>query len=268
MDIQQLNDVSELSYGLRVAADAVVVSDFPVTDRLSPEEQYSIFQVAVRERSRWPPIFIASFCAEGDLLSQWRGYGRTEFGYSLGFDDSELAKSASRSKYRLVECVYDRSEQKLRAEVAVFRFLSRWRQARVQQGIIDADSARLFERILLSNLLAEVVQFKHPGFSEEREWRLVSPLFEEWGPGILMDRPVEESEVDAERHRLRYRGPNRVMYRSVDLPTDHQGLHGTQMLVAPGSVSSGAYAAAEKLLTRWSVRLESPMNQSDIPFRG
>jgi len=52
-------------------------------------------------------ICISSFCREGDLLSQWRGYGNQGKGYALGFDLKALTKIAKNEKFVLWPCVYD-----------------------------------------------------------------------------------------------------------------------------------------------------------------
>ena len=39
------------------------------------------------------PAFIASFTEDGDLLSQWRGYGAGGDGVSIGFDLNKLSLS-------------------------------------------------------------------------------------------------------------------------------------------------------------------------------
>ena len=50
-------------------------------------------------------VSVASFTAQGDQLSQWRGYCEVGNGYSLGFDGRRLrAKVMENRKYHLVPC--------------------------------------------------------------------------------------------------------------------------------------------------------------------
>jgi hypothetical protein len=45
--------------------------------------------IAAEEFYRVMQIFVVSFCPDGDLLSQWRGYGQSG-GYAIGFDANIL----------------------------------------------------------------------------------------------------------------------------------------------------------------------------------
>jgi hypothetical protein len=63
-------------------------------------------------------IFIACFCEDGDLLSQWRAYGGVGGGYAIGFGDLKVEAGAPGAMYRLFKVDYDKSKQE-----ALIRFL-------------------------------------------------------------------------------------------------------------------------------------------------
>jgi len=56
--------------------------------------------------------YVVSFCRNGDLLSQWRGYAHPG-GYSLGFDPAVL-NGLTGQHVMLAPVVYDRAEQESR----------------------------------------------------------------------------------------------------------------------------------------------------------
>lgn len=107
-------------------------------------------------------VFCVSFCTNGDLLSQWRGYGDTGGGYALGFQPrfffgpSETERPPIRS---LLRVIYDRKQQE--------RLVAMWARAVVAGGVSgeDDDFWRFFSEALIS--------FKDPAYAEEGEWRVV-----------------------------------------------------------------------------------------------
>jgi hypothetical protein len=64
-------------------------------------------------------IFATCFCANGDLLSQWRGYTGGTQGYAIGFD-SKILKQISESKgFTLGRCIYDVEVQRILVHQAI-----------------------------------------------------------------------------------------------------------------------------------------------------
>jgi hypothetical protein len=123
-------------------------------------------------------IFVTSFTEEGDLLSQWRGYCPAG-GYSIGLDVDELIPHIegsglyfSKAKYALPEDV----ETKALLETA-FR---RYRPIYVDDPQNELRLSAFDE--IANEIIREGPRFKHPGFAEEREWRLHSPLLD-WSDG-------------------------------------------------------------------------------------
>ena len=50
------------------------------------------------EAVRASPHHVTSFCEDGDLLSQWRGYARTNDGYAAGFEFASLSGMVDRRR--------------------------------------------------------------------------------------------------------------------------------------------------------------------------
>jgi hypothetical protein len=56
------------------------------------------------------PVWVACFSTRGDDLSQWRGYGMGEGGYSIGFDAaklSEVCRVNNGPVCMLMPCIYE-----------------------------------------------------------------------------------------------------------------------------------------------------------------
>jgi Protein of unknown function (DUF2971) len=107
-------------------------------------------------------IFSVSFCTNGDLLSQWRGYGDAGGGYALGFEPRFLfgRPKAERPPLRLLlRVIYNREHQE--------RLVAGWGRAVIAGAVSDKDPHfwRFFSEALAS--------FKNPAYAEEGEWRLV-----------------------------------------------------------------------------------------------
>lgn len=123
-------------------------------------------------------VFVASFSEDGDLLSQWRGYGGDGNGFAIGFDRFILKELTESEMWRLEPCVYDpkiqsRKISKLIASTIGPKFKGH-PSYRTPEGVttifvMTPDSRLLSDLSHLSPLL------KHPAFREEREWRLTLP---------------------------------------------------------------------------------------------
>ena len=57
-------------------------------------------------------VYIACFCEEGDLLSQWRGYAASGGGYALGLGGPLIARDEASSKVILRKVIYDPKKQR------------------------------------------------------------------------------------------------------------------------------------------------------------
>lgn len=130
------------------------------------------------------PAFIASFTEDGDLLSQWRGYGAGGDGVSIGFDLRKLELS----KIESVFAGQDRSPAVIKVEYNPDRQIAEVRKifeaARIvydtHESILSANvhTAKRFPQ-LFYDVIRDALnwlrwEFKSPFYSEEREWRLVS----------------------------------------------------------------------------------------------
>ncbi|MGH2944822.1 MAG: DUF2971 domain-containing protein [Solirubrobacteraceae bacterium] len=170
-DARYLNDFSELSYAIALIDEVVA----EITAAVKDEPLRSALPKAVAQRFAYGPRpFVACFCEDGDLLSQWRGYVPGESGFSLGLDLS-LSTIGARAGAYLRKVVYDEAVQR----EAVTEAVTAWLQT--ARSLLESDSGLtpkdLFPypaiRALQEVLIEHYLCFKHPTFSEEREWRLI-----------------------------------------------------------------------------------------------
>jgi hypothetical protein len=110
--------------------------------------------------------YTTSFCDNGDLLSQWRGYGLGFGGVAIGFDRSDLEFGAD-----LLQVRYEKNEQLQASAARLLRDLPprASRGANPQHPTLSPTSKDTVTRKLRRALLTH----KHPAFREEGEWRVV-----------------------------------------------------------------------------------------------
>jgi hypothetical protein len=181
-----LNDSTELVY-IKQVLDAVIAELREEHDLLLVNHFLDVVgRTFVRIVTEQFEIFLACFCEEGDQLSQWRGYPAVGGGYAVGFDGPELSQGRMLGKV-----IYD-----LNAQQELMRGLlspcceylvACWDRAITQaaespESERDAttspmaemtDALKLAGGLTAGNVTICSFYFKHPGFREEREWRLI-----------------------------------------------------------------------------------------------
>ena len=164
-DIRYMNDSAEL----RHTADLVgrEVAERINSGHSRPHLLTSFLDWVKNRITNGHILFGASFRANGNLLSQWRGYS------AIGFNAETVSRCAQMQEFRMGRCIYDRhTQQKLIAQVLdAVEVLA----IEIDDGVERDVYHELFEH-LESDLLRLAAILKHPSFEEEQEWRLVSPV--------------------------------------------------------------------------------------------
>lgn len=143
-------------------------------------------------------LFVGSFSEQGDLLSQWRAYTSNGIGFSIGFEYDYLKRLAEKQQLRIIRCVYEESKH---ADIV---------EKLINLGTINVKDgeSQAGEVVFFTGLYQVAPALKHPSFSEEREWRIVSnvawpntapPRFR---PGKSMLIPYREFNLAAESQRM------------------------------------------------------------------
>lgn len=255
-----LNDSKELRY----AADLLLAELEPHRlNAASPdfsgkavlmERLFDGLRVDPAATSEW---FVACLSEVRDDLSQWRGYGGGEGGYSIGFDCRHLAHAASGASAMLAPVCYDESiHQEIAGRVAsaTVEFYLRGlvlRSANSEQDWADAFLAAWRDHVVY---LAPVL--KHPAFAVEREWRLLRRL-----------RAVD-------RRDMRYRQRGSLLARHLPLHLEHPLVPNSDLMplqeivVGPSRHAQvGIVGVGDLLLTHGYAEGGVRVSASLIPFQ-
>lgn len=195
---QFLNDASEFTYSTQLIAE--IATDLKKTSTNWFEQQLLSHAVALHTSdSLKKDVFVFSLSENGDLLSQWRAYGKSGNAYAMGFSPSVLVKTLADQRILFSPCLYERDKQVLKIRellnVALREFHSHGFQpddAQTQswppglaQAIADVNLAFIQAAALI----------KHPAFVDEREWRLVRIGQQDGVSGALKFRPASSHLV-------------------------------------------------------------------------
>ena len=174
-DIRYMNDATELRHTLDLLRQHITQRIIGGTD--NPGLLNQLLEWLSHRIASGPLLFGASFRANGNLLSQWRGYSMHGKGVSLGFSPQHIQGCAHRQGFQVARCLYGSAEQRGLVEqiVDTIEDLSRGTEPRVDAGNGRQPWASVFEQVE-GDLLCMAAVLKHPSFEEEQEWRLVSPV--------------------------------------------------------------------------------------------
>jgi hypothetical protein len=235
-NIHYLNDEQEFAFGLAVVRDVIArydsAHDLEVLDQL----------MTTLDTIARTTVFVASFSEIDDLLSQWRGYCPNGKGVSIGFRSKDLNAASQVQHFRLVRVAYDRQVAELVATELVEKSL----RMRQEDQTIEPIAVAEFFAFQLS-LIAPAL--KHESFSEEREWRIVSPLI-----------PSQRSQVG-----VRETAGRLVPYFDFKL-TERRHLRLGRVRVGPASDRTRALAGTTETLEIYEVAVREVL-PSSIPYR-
>lgn len=118
------------------------------------------------------PIFVCSFSEEGDQLSQWRGYCPNAYGFSIGFDYTQLKNQADQQKFLVKKCIYKKKEQQ--------KIVDEYIQDQIVPRLSDLEGDKKIVTkafTTFQEILQILPTIKNGHFKEEKEWRLISSAF-------------------------------------------------------------------------------------------
>ena len=184
-----LNDSSEVLYGYGVLSE--VLRDW-ISSRELPKDSLSLamarqlqdgFGNHLLNRNIITPVYLACFCEDGNLLSQWRAYSESG-GYCLGFtafgEGPVRAIKPEPCVYtaRWVKVEYERPEQMRRCREVLDRLLPILEEPGLGEALRNFDPSSQFGfdgflRAISDVLVEEIIAFKSKAFEVEKEWRIV-----------------------------------------------------------------------------------------------
>lgn len=170
-DSRFTNDGLELNYASKLiigVVEAKCPGALPGEELRSPNESLPL---------------IACFSAEDDMLSQWRSYADDGRGFALGFSVNSMSKlmgetRSSKSKMTSMSTRTDGREVHFIGRSFGPIKYRRDEQDRLIQKLCDTflasdDEREIKARWLRAELIGLSPFLKHPGFREEKEWRVV-----------------------------------------------------------------------------------------------
>lgn len=239
-DVRFMNDRTEIAFGAERFRQALVNGDVSMTD----EERDRILN-ALDHLLDWFRAFAVCFCADGDLLSQWRGYG-ADGGYAIGFRSESLSTVEGPGPYAVMQDgdAWAVVKGEKAATLAPVHYLGpESRGVTVEFGFSQENL-----KLASAGLLRSFVFTKDPGFAEEREWRLMWATF-------------RENAAKKASHRL---GPSGIVVPYLPLRYDREAV--TEVVVGPGPHSELRAEAVQSLLD--AQELENVrVRESGVPLR-
>lgn len=253
--VDYLNDSSEVQYARRLVVEMLTAYEaeakLDVSRAILSRARETFDLVAATD------LYVLCFCEQGDLLSQWRGYGRGGDGYAIGIDAASLvAKRESMGEFFFGKVEYDSDRQRQLLALVIETLVSgvaphvAAEPSATKAAALD-ECARLMRRVLWFAL----VTFKDPTFVSEQEWRVIS---------ILSHR---ESET---RVKLRAAGNRLAPYLDLDFKQSKALPEGKIPIVevrhGPTLQPAMAKAGLKLLLRRYGYP-DAVVEGSQIPLR-
>ncbi|MXV20332.1 DUF2971 domain-containing protein [Deinococcus xianganensis] len=172
---RSLNDSSEYLYGINLIAGVVARK----TGNMANEFRSAIYEWASSQReaihSRSPQMASSStvdayffcLCRSRDQLGQWRAYTPDAGGYAIGFSTGDFKRLLDESQTSMEPVIYDAPTQERIIEI----YIEEYYNSISTEGDPKLRSELFFT--LQSGLTYEAYKFKHAGFSQEDEIRIM-----------------------------------------------------------------------------------------------
>ncbi|NMM91245.1 hypothetical protein B2J88_44255 [Rhodococcus sp. SRB_17] len=237
-DANYLNDSEEVTYGSEILAEELEKqADAPEQTpsvatklrELADDVHENRFDMTWHEQAQQAVPYVACLCEDGDLLSQWRGYGDGGGGYAIVFTPATLTRFytvnadmvAYGDEFGLAAMqLQDGPERIIYGHNDTRARMAEYAQEKVKSmKLVEAKVRDYSWDIYRLTALTALTQVKHDAFLEEAEWRFI--------------------EHDAGMGKAEFRAGNigLIPYTKLYFPiTD--GTHGdptiTEIVVGPG----------------------------------
>jgi len=255
-NIRFLNDAQE--YKLAFQEAVIILREYLDTE--TPHR--NIIEDTIRDlplSTRASSCFVISFSEHYDSLSQWRGYGGSGQAYFIGFNKERLASHAATLGWRLTPCTYDRG---------VHHWVTRQIVEPIMRELLEeAPGDGRIQKWGLHNAISFALEtiaasFKHRGFREEAEVRLISPPIRYASP-LVKYRPSHRGIIPYVDFPL----PKVVtsLYSEAVPPVDEELLDVEQLILGPGR-DEDSLGVAHAFMRASGVKLGNGSFGSSTPF--
>lgn len=243
-DTRYLNDATEFVYGRDLgAAELRAFAAEPPLAGYFPQVADLLQRIPVGGH------FTASFCAEPDLITQWKGYGAAGAGYALGFDRRLLAVSGPAA---LVKVEYEPDKQRVQ-----IRHLLAEMDGLIRRSLpLIAPASRLEFLTAAGKALAGMLaflslSFKNAMFKHEREYRFVEYV---------------DLRTDEDRTRIAFRDARGVLVPYIEMDLKTSGALPLVGITCGPTLGHEASADAVRLFLA-RLELDAPVTPSNAPLR-
>jgi hypothetical protein len=236
-DYRFLNDASEFQHGL--AMFDRIFSSYRTKLPDDIVDSMSSLRHAIEVGHEFC-MFVASFCLDGDLLSQWRGY---QAAYALGINAQWLQDNATAQEFELVPITYYPMQQQKIVYDRLYLLTTLLNRRAAEPGF-EIDLREWWRRTLVA-----IIACKNEMFKEEQEYRLVK-YHNGWPRGI--------------QSRITARGSHsRVSFYLIRPAKTERSM--PKFFGSNGALPDWQHAGVDALLASQHMRLE--IEKSKIPYR-
>jgi hypothetical protein len=173
--LSYLNDTSELKLGISIFRDFAQKKAAEISNSEKKEFLYSAaHQLDSFEETN---ICVSSFCENGDLLSQWRAYGRANTAIAVGFSSRQLKRYTNNGLINLWKCVYD---PKIQTQIMLDLIENLLKSYDIIESV-NGNKTSLWQKskkdligYFNTTFLRIAPVLKNNHFCEEKEWRLIT----------------------------------------------------------------------------------------------
>jgi hypothetical protein len=249
-DIRYLNDSEELRHLAKWLNDTAG----RLEQSLGPKKVLTQFREWLRHRlliDFGPTLFVGSFTERGNLLSQWRGYCQHGRGLSIGFSPSKIIEYTRRHSFVIGRCIYDSQTKSCLAEQVINEIITAAERNGESSEFHPSQSYYGTFAETEPELLRIAALVKDDGFHEEKEWRVVSPVFSNY-----IEPPIKFREGSSML----------IPYMEVPLADSSQKIQIEDIFVGPTPTMSLSMTSLRQYLDRSAIcaRIVS----CGIPYRG
>lgn len=251
-DIRFLNDSQELRHFGQLLRNAVALRQSALS---SPNPVLTQLAEWLPTRlADGPLLFVTSLTKNGNLLSQWRGYCPHGKGVSLGFQVAPIVTRMAPQGFSLARCIYDPKRQRDLVSEILDAVLTYAESLGPDPTTAPGESFRTAFLDIEDELLWLAAIFKDPSFSEEEEWRLISPPFSNYVSPSVKYREGKSSLVP---------------YFEIPLTAHHEELVQLQTVyIGPTETPNLSINAASMYLSNYAKAPHEGVHNSLVPHRG
>lgn len=244
-----LNDKEEFLLGLNLFKR--VLSNFaePIEKKI-----ISSFKTKIR-KNKISDRYVTCFSEKGDLLSQWRAYGKNGEGISIGFD-----KRLLKDIFDYADCfnvIYSNDVQEKIIKEVITLFFNKVNEEsnHINKSYTEKESNSIKTDLLLEVAYEYIGFFKHYAFDEEKEFRLEI-------------RSQIDNETNNKDVKFRHNDNMIIPYVKVDKKDKEKLLPLKEIIVGPSVDYDRVKTSIERLLLKMGYDLNAiTIKKSIVPYR-